>query len=203
MSDLPQVRSVSRSLFPNGPGVLRPLLADGLNGWTPQGSWRRSNASRTAIEPSPMAVRPAWLTRCGRRRRRRSRPAGFQEQRRPVPGLELGRRRIAAGEQEPAGVLGELARQPPGASCSLPDRCRPFSGDSDTALAACLKRTPNLRACRGARVASSSPDRPTGKPGKFSIREEVLAWPPSGTPPAGGAEGGCPSRCAYRPVVQS
>jgi hypothetical protein len=56
MSDLPQVRSVSRSLFPNGPGVLRPLLADGLNGWTPQGSWRRSNASRTAIEPSPMAV---------------------------------------------------------------------------------------------------------------------------------------------------
>ena len=62
---------------------------------------------------------------------------------------------------------------------SNPTRCRPACDDSDTALAACLMRTPNFWACNAARAASSSPDRPAGKPSRFSIREEVPAWPPS------------------------
>jgi len=42
-------------------------------------------------------------------------PAGFQEQGHPAGVVEPGFRDVGAGEQEPAGVFGELARQPPGA----------------------------------------------------------------------------------------
>ena len=44
-----------------------------------------------------------------------SRPAGFQEHGHPVRVVELSLRDVAAGEQEPVGVFGELARQPLGA----------------------------------------------------------------------------------------
>ena len=60
-----------------------------------------------------------------------------------------------------------------------PDPVQAACEDSDTALAACLMRTPNFWACKAARVASSSPDKPAGKPSRFSIRDEVPAWPPS------------------------
>ncbi len=40
-------------------------------------------------------------------------------------------------------------------------------------------RTPNFWACKAARAASSSPDRPAGKPSRFSIRDDVPACPPS------------------------
>jgi hypothetical protein len=52
------------------------------------------------------------------------------------------------------------------------------------ALAASLMRTPNFCACNAARAASSSPDKPAGKPRMFSIRDEVPAWPPSAVPSA-------------------
>ena len=63
--------------------------------------------------------------------------------------------------------------------------CRPSADDKDMARAACLIRTPNFCACSVARAASSSPDRPAGKPRRFSIRDVVPAWPPSAVSSAG------------------
>src|SRR6516165_10548808 len=57
--------------------------------------------------------------------------------------------------------------------------CKPATDDRETARAACLMRAPNFCACNSARAASSSPDRPAGKPRRFSIRDDVPAWPPS------------------------
>jgi len=62
-----------------------------------------------------------------------SRAAGFQEQGHPAGVVEPGLRDVGAGEQEPVGVFGELARQPPGGGLGAdeheqaPDRqCRPL-----------------------------------------------------------------------------
>src|ERR1700693_472887 len=57
--------------------------------------------------------------------------------------------------------------------------CTPEPDDSDTALDASFMRTPNFWACKAARAASSSPDRPAGKPSRFSIRDDVPACPPT------------------------
>jgi hypothetical protein len=72
---------------------------------------RRSNTSRTAIEPSLIAVAarvtdPLRTSPDGED----SRLAGFQEQRHPVRVVEPSLRDVAAGEQEPVGFFGELAR---------------------------------------------------------------------------------------------
>ena len=109
-------------------------------------AWRRSKTSRTAIEPSPIAV-ATRLTDPLRTSPTAKTPglAGFQEQGCPLPVLELGLRDVAASEQEPVGVLGELARQPAGTRLGTDEDEQAPDGQRRRLLR-CCRGAPRLRA---------------------------------------------------------